>query len=170
MKRNAIIGIAGRSGCGKTTLGKIITNYFKLSHLQYRKSGKIVYKNKNGKNYDLDLPALLNEYKISPIQMIFQEPRASLNMKMVLRKQLCESISLRDKNINNEEKENILYQLSKELYIYDILDKKPANISGGQRRRFGIAKVLSVNPDVILADEPVASLDASIKYEILEVC
>ena len=63
----------------------------------------------------------------------------------------------------------LVQQLSSEMYIEDLLDKKPENISGGQRRRFGIAKILSLEPDLILADEPVASLDVSIKYEILEV-
>ena len=63
----------------------------------------------------------------------------------------------------------LVQKLSSELYIEDLLDKKPENISGGQRRRFGIAKILALEPDLILADEPVASLDVSIKYEILEV-
>jgi len=169
IKRNSIIGIAGKSGCGKTTLGKIITNYFKYSSLKPQKSGDIVYINKAGRRYNVESNDFDNEFEISPIQMIFQEPKTSLNMKMNLKKQLCEAISLKNNKINEIDMNELVQKLSSELYIEDLLDKKPENISGGQRRRFGIAKILALKPDLILADEPVASLDVSIKYEILEV-
>ena len=169
IKRNSIVGIAGKSGCGKTTLGKIITNYFKYSSLKPQKSGDIVYINKAGRRYNIESSDFDNEFEISPIQMIFQEPKTSLNMKMNLKKQLSEAILLKNNKINKKDINKLVQKLSSELYIEDLLDKKPENISGGQRRRFGIAKILALKPDLILADEPVASLDVSIKYEILEV-
>ena len=169
IKRKSIVGIAGKSGCGKTTLGKIITNYFKYSSIKPQKSGEIVYINQDSKRYNVESNDFENEFEISPIQMIFQEPKASLNMKMNLKKQLCEAILLKNNKINEMDMNELVQKLSSELYIEDLLDKKPENISGGQRRRFGIAKILALKPDLILADEPVASLDVSIKHEILEV-
>jgi ABC-type glutathione transport system ATPase component len=169
IKRKSIVGIAGKSGCGKTTLGKIITNYFKYSSLKPQKSGDIVYINQSGKKFNIESNEFENEFEISPIQMIFQEPKTSLNMKMNLKKQLSEAILLNNNKINKKDMNELVQKLSSELYIEDLLDKKPENISGGQRRRFGIAKILALEPDLILADEPVASLDVSIKHEILEV-
>ena len=169
IKRKSIVGIAGKSGCGKTTLGKIITNYFKYSSLKPQKSGDIVYINKSGNKFNIESNEFENEFVISPIQMIFQEPKTSLNMKMNLKKQLSEAILLKNNKINKKDINKLVQKLSSELYIEDLLDKKPENISGGQRRRFGIAKILALEPDLILADEPVASLDVSIKHEILEV-
>ena len=171
IEEGSIIGIAGKSGCGKTTLGKAIVNYHTLSSAyspgkDYKMDGQIIYHDKNKPINIID-----NDYrKISPppIQMVFQDPRTALNMKMKLFDQLKEAIKLKFNLSKNDLKDRI-YEIAKDFRIENQLDSIPLNLSGGQRRRFGLAKIISSNPKIIIADEPVASLDVSIKRDIMNV-
>ena len=171
IKEGSIIGIAGKSGCGKTTLGKAIVNYHTLSSAyspgkDYKMDGQIIYHDKNKSINIID-----NDYrKISPppIQMVFQDPRTALNMKMKLFDQLKEAIKLKFNLSKNDLKDRI-YEIAKDFRIENQLESIPLNLSGGQRRRFGLAKIISSNPKIIIADEPVASLDVSIKRDIMNV-
>ena len=164
----SIIGIAGKSGCGKTTLAKAIVNYFALSGFKnnkdYKMKGEITFYN-GRKAYQINK----KDYrKISPppIQMVFQDPRTSLNMKMRLYEQLKESINLSGKLSENDIQDDI-HTIAKDFKILEHLQSTPQDLSGGQRRRFGLAKIIVSNPKVIIADEPVASLDVSIKQDIM---
>ena len=171
IKEGSIIGVAGKSGCGKTTLGKAIVNYHDLfgsyiADKDYKINGKISY-NHNGASIDV----ISDEYKKinpPPIQMVFQDPRTSLNMKMNLFDQLKESIKLKF-NLSKDDLREKIYQIAKDFKIQNQLSSIPLNLSGGQRRRFGLAKIVSSNPKIIIADEPVASLDVSIKRDIMNV-
>ncbi len=171
INKGNVIGIAGKSGCGKTTLAKSIVNYHKLSGLyinnkDYKINGSITY------NGNIDI--LSNKYKSinpPPIQMVFQDPRTSLNMKMSLYSQLKESFKLnfKNRNLSNNEIDNEINNIAIKFKIQDNLYSTPEQLSGGQRRRFGLAKIVSCNPKVIIADEPVSSLDVSIKRDIMNV-
>ena len=171
IEEGSIIGIAGKSGCGKTTLGKAIVNYHTLSSAyspgkDYKMDGQIIYHDKNKPINIID-----NDYrKISPppIQMVFQDPRTALNMKMKLFDQLKEAIKLKFNLSKNVLKDRI-HEIAKDFRIENQLESIPLNLSGGQRRRFGLAKIISSNPKIIIADEPVASLDVSIKRDIMNV-
>ncbi len=170
INKGEIIGLVGASGCGKTTLGKLIVDYFGLNNIKYKMEGEIRYRDK-----DLDLSIPSSEYTkipISPIQMVFQDPRTSLNMKMPVYDQLKESVVLKYRKDGT--KPHDLDAEIRDLAFKMKLSEKhlkylPTDMSGGQRRRFGLAKIMAMRPQLIIADEPVASLDVSIKEQIMDV-
>ena len=166
VNQGEIVGLVGLSGCGKTTLGKLIVNYFGLSDMKYKINGDIIFKN------SINIPS--KEYssiQIPPIQMVFQDPRTSLNMRMPVYDQLKESVLLKYKK-NKNHSHNIDMEIkklaSKMKLSKNHLKYLPTDMSGGQRRRFGLAKIMAMQPQLIIADEPVASLDVSIKEQIMD--
>ena len=90
-----IVGLVGLSGCGKTTLGKLLVDYFTLNNISYKMTGEINY---SKKDRTISIPSKdYSKINIPPIQMVFQDPRTSLNMKMPVYDQLKESILLKYK-------------------------------------------------------------------------
>lgn len=152
------LGLVGESGCGKSTTGKM------LMRLINPTSGKIYFKGedltaKSGKEL-LDIR--------SNLQMIFQNPYGSFNPKMTLKAILEEPMRIHGFNSNKREKR------IKELLDYislstSFLNRHPREFSGGQLQRIAIARSLALNPEFIVADEPVSALDVSIQAQILNL-
>ncbi|MDH5229707.1 MAG: ABC transporter ATP-binding protein [Gammaproteobacteria bacterium] len=157
---NETLGLVGESGCGKTTTGKSILKLTSSS------SGSIVYKN-------TDI-TLLNEKDFRPyrkdMQMIFQDLDAALNPKVRIRDVLREAITVHHKNMSaGEIKDKTEHLISLVNLKKSKLDNRSSELSGGEKRRVGIARVLAVEPKFIVADEPTSALDVSIQAQVVNL-
>lgn len=157
--RGEVVGLVGESGCGKSTLGRMAAGLIPPS------SGKILFKNK-----DLSL-ARTKEERLSAlkVQMIFQDPFASLNPRMRVRDIVGEAPLVHGLVEAAGQHEWVASTLLRCGLDPAYMDRYPHQFSGGQRQRVGIARALAVNPEFIVADEAVASLDVSIQAQILNL-
>ena len=159
IKRGEILSLVGESGCGKTTLGKCILKLLNLN------SGHIFF---NGKDIELFNKKQLFEYR-KQVQIIFQNPYASLNPKMTVYDILKEPLDVH-KWGGKDDIQRRIYEVCK-LTGIDIksLNRYSSEFSGGQRQRIAIARALVLNPQLIIADEPVSALDVSIQAQIINL-
>lgn len=159
IKKGETLGLVGESGCGKSTTGRTILN------LLEKTEGKIYFQGK-----DIDELSKKDLRKMRPkMQLIFQDPYSSLNPRMTVGKIIGEAL-LNHKMISKEDLREKVLETMKicGLAPYQI-DRYPHEFSGGQRQRIGIARALILNPDFIVADEPVSALDVSIQAQIINL-
>ena len=152
LEQNKVLSIIGESGSGKTTLAKII-----CSLLPYDE-GKIEINNKNILDYT-------KQELSNTVQMIFQNPYASFNPKLTIGYSLTEAL---DKNVKDK-KSFIKEKLALVDMSEDVFDKFPHQFSGGQRQRIAIARALLKEPEILIADEPFASLDVINQSLIMDI-
>ncbi len=152
LRKGEILCVVGESGSGKSTLGKIILR------LEKPTEGKVLYRDKDifkwGKEYT------------RRVSVVFQDPRSSLNPRMKV-KEILEEPLIVHKIKNRQEK--VTDALKKVHLEEELLEKRPLQLSGGQAQRVAIARAIILEPEIVVADEPTASLDVSIQEEILEL-
>lgn len=154
-----ILGVVGESGCGKSTLGKLIVR------LHPPTSGDVAI---NGQWIRALSHAEMRPVR-SKMQMIFQDPNSSLNPRMTIAASLREVIRFH-KIVPAEKTDDYIVEMLEKVGMRpDTRNKYPHEFSGGQKQRIGIARALCVNPDFIVADEPVSALDVSIQAQVLNL-
>ena len=164
INKGETVSLVGESGCGKTTTARCIMRALDPT------SGEIKFKTKNNEIIDL---SKLTKDEVRPyrddIQMIFQDPFSSLNPRMTLFDIVGEPLlvnGMKEKKEREERVSKIMHQVG---LRPEYMQRFPHAFSGGQRQRIGIARALSINPSLIVADEPVSALDVSVQAQVLNL-
>lgn len=160
IEKGKTIGIVGESGCGKSTLGKT------LIRMEDATDGEVYFDGKEVTHMSQ------HEFKNMRMrmQMIFQDPYASLDPRMSVSQLIAEPIQTYHLAKNKKELDEMVFQLMEEVGLAKRLaNSYPHELDGGRRQRIGIARALSLNPEFIVCDEPVSALDVSIQAQILNL-
>jgi peptide/nickel transport system ATP-binding protein len=160
LRAGETLAVVGESGCGKSTLGQTLLN------LHQPTGGSIRYRGE-------DITGLsgreMRPYR-AKLQMIFQDPLASLNPRQTVGEILTTPMQVHGIGDSaSDRRERVRDLLERVGLSADQIDRYPAQFSGGQQQRVGIARALAVEPDVIVADEPVSALDVSVQAQILNL-
>jgi oligopeptide/dipeptide ABC transporter ATP-binding protein len=159
IRRGETLGLVGESGCGKSTLGRAILRLYEPT------AGSIVFDGQDISH--------MNDDKLRPLrrrmQMVFQDPFASLNPRHSVGRIVGEPLRAHGLATRSDLSKRVRELLEIVGLPADAMGRYPHEFSGGQRQRIGVARALAVNPEFIVADEPVSALDVSIQAQILNL-
>ena len=155
------LGLVGESGCGKSTFGRTVI------HLYEPTSGTVTF---DGMKVDKRMSRKQAHELTGRMQMIFQDPYASLNPRRKIMDIVGEGLDAHGLAKNRKDKEEQVVRLLETVGLQaEHADRFPHEFSGGQRQRVGIARALAVNPDFIVCDEPISALDVSIQAQVVNL-
>ena len=157
--RGETLGLVGESGCGKSTTGRAILRLYRPT------GGSVIFDGvEMTRLEDQSLRRMRRR-----MQMIFQDPYASLDPRMTVGGIVGEPLAIHGIGSNRERRERVAELLDVVGLNPNFLNRYPHEFSGGQRQRIGVARALAVNPELIVADEPVSALDVSIQAQIINL-
>jgi len=158
IRKGETLGLVGESGCGKSTLGRTLIRIYEGTEGEVLFQGKNVHQlsRKEAKQFNRD------------VQMIFQDPHASLNPRMKVGDIIAEGLEIHD--LSRVDRTGRVVELLEQVGLRPEHAKRfPHEFSGGQRQRIGIARALAVDPQFIIADEPISALDVSIQAQVVNL-
>ncbi len=153
------LGLVGESGCGKSTTGRTILQLYKPT------AGNVYFKDKNLVKLKPEAMRLMRR----EMQMIFQDPYASLNPRMTVRDIIGEPLMAFGEGTSKEIDDRVASLLDLVKLNKDFASRYPHEFSGGQRQRIGVARALALNPSFIICDEPISALDVSIQAQVVNL-
>jgi len=157
------LGIVGESGSGKTTLGRCITRLYEPT------GGKVFLNDESGRVSVTELEGDdLKKFR-RKAQTIFQDPYSSLNPRMNVLQTVGEPLLVNNLAKGKELEERVTETILQVGLRVEHLQRYPHSFSGGQRQRIGIARALAINPELIICDEPISSLDVSIQAQVVNL-
>jgi oligopeptide transport system ATP-binding protein len=159
VKQGEVLGLVGESGCGKSTLGRAVLQLIKPT------AGEVYFKGEEISH----LSTSQIRHKRANMQMIFQDPFSSLDPRYTVGRVVAEPLE----NFNRGTRQERLDRVKELLQVVGLnpnyVNRYPHEFSGGQRQRIGIARALALNPQFIVADEPISALDVSIQAQVLNL-
>lgn len=159
IERGQTLGLVGESGSGKTTIGRTIVRLYKPT------AGQILFG-------DQDLAKMEGEplrQMRRRVQMVFQDPFASLNPRYTIGSLIAEPMHIYSIGSNQEIRDRTVELLRVVGLRSEYIDRYPHEFSGGQRQRIAVARALAINPEFVIADEPVSALDVSVRAQVLNL-
>ena len=160
IEKGETLGLVGESGCGKSTTGHLLVRLLDAT------SGEALYKGKNILNLNKSEMRKLR----TEIQIVFQDPYASLDSRRTVYESIEEPLLINGIFPNKKEREEYVFELMNTVGLAPrLVNSYPHELDGGRRQRVGVARAIAVNPEFIVLDEPVSALDVSIQAQILNL-
>jgi oligopeptide/dipeptide ABC transporter ATP-binding protein len=164
IRENEVLGMVGESGCGKTTVGRTVLRLYEPT------AGEIWYRTKEGECLEL---SRFSQRKMKPLRkemrMIFQDPFSSLNPRHPVKDIIGEPLLIHGIARGKQLEDRVAELMTAVGLDPAYMRRYPHQFSGGQRQRIGLARTLSLNPRLIIGDEPVSALDVSVQAQVLNL-